>query len=298
MSVVMMKDTARRLINLAGFDVCRADHGKPRWSGIAEDYYPIHVRPRWGHGQSPHRPIEKLLTSDLASFSSLLRDCLKYKDRFAAVPYEQASPTLPHWDNRWFSSLDGAALMYFVLSRAPRTYLEVGSGHSTKFVRSAIAADALSTRMISIDPHPRLEIDALCDEVARSPLEDIDLSIFDRVGPGDIVFFDGSHRVFTNSDTTTFFLDVLPRLKKGVLVHFHDIFWPDDYLPEWDGRLYSEQYLLGALLLGGSARYRVLLPNYFVSKNAATAPIIGQLGIPVTYPGTAKPGNSFWIEIH
>jgi predicted O-methyltransferase YrrM len=294
----MINNTVRRLINLTGFDISRSDYGKPRWSGIAEDYYPIQVRSRWGHGRSPHKPIENLLASELTSFSSLLCDFLKYKDRFAEISYEQTTPTLPYWNNRWYSSLDGAALMYFVLSREPKIYLEVGSGHSTKYVKAAISAASLPTRMISIDPHPRLEIDELCDEVVRSPLEDVELSVFDRAEAGDIVFFDGSHRVFTNSDTTAFFLDVLPRLKKGVLVHFHDIFWPDDYLPEWDGRLYSEQYLLGALLLGGSSRYRVVLPNYFVSKNVATAPIISQFGIPITYPGTTKPGNSFWIQIN
>jgi hypothetical protein len=51
------------------------------------------------------------------------------------------------------------------------------------------------------------------------------------------------------------------------------------------------------MLLSGSSRYRVVLPNYFVSKNAITAPLVGELGIPTTYPGTTKPGNSFWLQI-
>ena len=287
-----MKRLVRRLINFAGFDLSRADNRKPRWSGIADDYYPINVRPRWGYGRGSHKTMEQVLASEIKSFSSLLNDFQKYENHFASIPYEQSSPSLPHWNNNWFSTLDAAALMYFALSRTPRTYLEIGSGYSTKFLKFIIASAALPTCVISIDPQPRSEIDALCDEVIRSPLEDLELSIFDRLEAGDICFFDGSHRVFTNSDTTVFFIDVLPRLKKGVLVHIHDIFWPDDYPPGWNRRLYSEQYLLGAMLLGRSARYRIVLPNYFVSTNTITASIIAGLRIPIT-----KPGHSFWFEI-
>jgi Methyltransferase domain len=241
--------------------------------------------------------MERLLASEMKSFTSLLNDFQKYKNHFVTISYDQSSPSLPYWNNIWFSTLDATALMYFALSRRPKLYLEIGSGNSTKFARFAITSGALTTRIISIDPHPRSEVDTLCDEIIRSPLENVELSVFDRLEAGDICFFDGSHRVFTNSDTTVFFIDVIPRLKKGVLVHVHDIFWPDDYTPEWNRRLYSEQYLLGAMLLSGSARYKVVLSNYFVANNPITAPIIAKLGIPITYQGTTKPGLSFWLEI-
>ena len=92
-----------------------------------------------------------------------------------------------------------------------------------------------------------MEVDGLCDEVIRAPLEECDLAVFSRVRPGDVVFFDGSHRAFTNSDVTTFFLDVLPELPAGVLVHLHDICLPDDYPPYLDDSFYSEQYLLATI---------------------------------------------------
>jgi hypothetical protein len=94
------------------------------------------------------------------------------------------------------------------------------------------------------------EIDRLCDSVIRRPLEELDLSIFDDLEPGDFLFIDSSHRTFSNSDVTVVFMDVLPRLRTGVIVHFHDIFWPYDYLPEWANQYYSEQYLLHSYLLG------------------------------------------------
>jgi hypothetical protein len=77
-----------------------------------------------------------------------------------------------------------------------------------------------------LDPEPRAQIDALCDTSIRRRLEDCDLSMFDQLEAGDILFFDGSHRVFTNSDVTVFFLELMPRLKPGVIVHIHDIFLP------------------------------------------------------------------------
>lgn len=66
------------------------------------------------------------------------------------------------------------------------------------------------------------------------------------------MFFDGSHRCFQNSDVTAFFLDVMPRLPSGILIGIHDILWPQDYPPGWKDRYYSEQYVLGAYLLGAA----------------------------------------------
>jgi hypothetical protein len=292
-----MKKTIRQPINRPGFDIARVDNDQPRWSAVARDYYPINVQPRWGYGRCSHEKIEQLLLAHIEFFRATLEDFRRCTSYFKSIPFEQTSSSRPHWNNVWFSTLDGAALMYFTISKAPVTYMEVGSGFSTKFVRAAISSAKLQTKVTSIDPQPRAEIDALCDEVIRSPLEDLDISTFDRLDAGDICFFDGTHRVFTNSDTTTFFIDVLPRLKTGVLVHVHDIFWPDDYTPKWNKRLYSEQYVLGAMLLSGSTRYRVVLPNYFVSKNPITIPIISDLGFPTVYPGSTIPGTSFWFEV-
>src|ERR1035438_7582905 len=138
----------------------------------------------------------------------------------------------PCWVNKWLSGLDTFALYGFVATCNPAVYIEVGSGFSTKVVRRAIRDMGLATRLVSIAPSPRAEIDRLCDEVIRQPLEACDLSLFDRLGSGDIFFMDGSHRSFMNSDVTVFFLEILPRLQPGVLVHIHDIFLPLDYRSE------------------------------------------------------------------
>jgi hypothetical protein len=156
----------------------------------------------------------------------------------------------------------------------------------------------LKTRIISIDPRPRAEIDALCHEVRREPLEDTDLEVFGRLGAGDILFVDGSHRVFMNSDVAAVFLDVLPRLPSGVLVYIDDIYLPLDYPPDWIPRYYSEQYLLATLLLAGSPRYEVVLPCHFVVNDPDLRRVLDPLwGAGPLAEAAACGGNGFWLRI-
>jgi hypothetical protein len=114
---------------------------------------------------------------------------------------------------------------------------------------------------------------------------------------------DGSHRVLMNSDATVFFLEVLPRLKPGVVVHMHDIFLPNDYPLRWRELYYSEQYMLAAYLLAGE-KLKVLLPNAFVSTRETLLPRIRPLFVKpeMAQVGgllaqTDYLGSSFWCEV-
>ena len=53
--------------------------------------------------------------------------------------------------------------------------------------------------------------------------------MFEELGAGDILFIDSSHIAMPGTDVDRLFLDVLPRLPSGVLVHVHDILLPDAY---------------------------------------------------------------------
>lgn len=175
-------NSVKKAIKLAfsrvGLDIRRAD--RPGGELPIIDY-PIDPRPRWGHGRKPHSTIEHQLTLQLNDFKKLLADFGKYKSAFSRIPFDSASPIAPVWNNGWFSTLDAASLVYFIAERAPKTHVEIGSGFSTKFARAAISAANLSTKLISIDPNPRAEIDRICDDIIRKPLEDLDLSIFDTL---------------------------------------------------------------------------------------------------------------------
>jgi hypothetical protein len=182
-----------------------------------------------------------------------------------------------------------------VAAGRPALYVEVGSGNSTKFVRRAIRDHGLATRVVSIDPQPRAEVDGLCDEIIRTPLEDADLSVFGRLEAGDVLFVDNSHRCLQNSDVTVVFLEVLPELRPGVLVGWHDIFLPDDYPAWWSDRYYSEQYLLATWLLGGAGRAEIVFPAWYVAQHtdlsaARLAALWSELGL------EERHGNAFFVR--
>lgn len=237
--------------------------------------YPIQPRPRWGDTLPGHPQLTALLASGDISFRQTLASLSPFTAALERIPESEdhAAPGEPYWLNSYFSSLDAIALYGLLASHRPSHYLEIGSGHSTRFARRAIRDHRLPTRITSLDPQPRADVDTLCDEVIRRPLEDADAGIFERLQPGDFLFADNSHRVFMNSDATVFFLEILPRLPPGVVVHVHDIFLPFDYPRPWARRYYSEQYLLAAFLLGGGQCFDVLLPLVYLSRH----PTLGEL---------------------
>jgi hypothetical protein len=279
----------------------RKHHAICRDALIAEGYpavidYKVISKPRYGYGQPPHAILYEVINRNRDTYKNNLESFLRFKEYFRKIPLHDSESSLsPFWLNTWLPAPDAIALYSFLCLYEPKTYLEVGSGNSTKFARTAINDHNLKTKMISLDPHPRAEIDQICDVIVRQGLEEVDLAIFDELEEGDILFIDNSHRCFMNSDVTVAFLDILPRLKANVFVHFHDIFLPYDYLPGWEDQYYSEQYLLAAYLLANTDRFNILLPNYFIFND----PELKQILSPIRKPEMEAPGNpgaSFWIK--
>lgn len=230
--------------------------------------YPVSDQPRYGTKAPPPAAIATMIEESRPRYRDFLAAVAAMKPLTDTIAIEpDADPERPYWNSGWLPPRDGVAMMHFLMKHKPKRFLEIGSGNSTKFARLAIRHAGLATTITSIDPEPRAEIDRICDEVIRSGLQDVDLAIFDALEAGDILSFDGSHRVFSDSDVTVFFLEVIPRLAAGVIVQVHDIFWPLDYPAEWGARFYSEQYLLGMLLIAARSKIEVLLANAFVDQD-------------------------------
>ena len=211
--------------------------------------YEVDMTPRWTDGVgNPH--IDKIIRDNQSTYEKNLTEIANL-DVIAEIVKDAEAL---NWRNGFVPAVDAFTLIWGAL-KAPKTYMEVGSGNSTMFVKAALSRVESDVKIVSIDPFPRKEVDQLCDEVIRSKLEDVDLTVFDRLEAGDVLFIDNSHRSFMNSDVTVSMLDVLPRLKPGVLVGFHDIMLPFDYPKSWSKRAYSEQYLVASYLLAN--------PNYF-----------------------------------
>ena len=257
--------------------------------------YPINPIPRYGFGKPYHKRLYALINENSEIYKKYLVDFTSQRDPFFEINVEKESglDLEPYLRNDFFPVFDAFVLYSFLALNNPRHHFEIGSGESTKFVRRAIKDFGLRTEVTSIDPSPRSRIDKLCDVVVRKSVEDIDLEFFQSLEEGDILFVDSSHRVFQNSDVTVCFLDIIPYLKPGVLVHFHDILLPWDYSKEYGGeRYYSEQYLLAAFILGEGNRFEVIMPNYFVSKKANFSKSLQQFQIGKLI------GSSFWIRMN
>ena len=260
--------------------------------------YPLQPRPRYGHGGRPHARLFDIINRDRSVYGRTLSDIVPFAGDLQQIPVRTPGDArTPYWMNRFFQGVDPASLYALVCRENPRRYVEIGSGNSTKFARRAIQDHRLRTQITSIDPHPRAEIDELCDEVRRDGLGQTDLAIFEMLEAGDIVFMDGSHRVFMNSDVAVFFLDVLPNLRTGVLVYIDDIYLPFDYPPEWVVRHYSEQYMLAVLLLAETRRYEVILPCTFVGQDRELMAILDPVWKKGALMEAGGPGNGFWLRI-
>jgi predicted O-methyltransferase YrrM len=253
--------------------------------------------PRWGHGRSPHQQICEILARYEDVYRAQIKRIADLSNELRSIPLRTEDPRQPSWTNNFLPGLDAAALYAFVRHRAPRRYLEIGSGTSTKFAARAKRDARLDTNIVSIDPHPRAEIDSICDLVMREPLETASLDVFRDLQSGDIVFFDGSHRTFMNSDVTVFFLELLPNLPAGTLVGIHDVFLPDDYPPQWTERYYSEQYLLAAYLLAGCSRFEPLLAAWYASSRGGLNKLFEELWTEPRFADVKRHGCAFWMRI-
>lgn len=255
--------------------------------------YEYRPKVRFGHGRPPHAELAEVIGRNGGQYRAIIDEIRALRDQFSRIPRAaQAGSLDPFWDNDWFTGLDAMSLYWLLVSRNPRYYFEVGSGNSTKFARHAISHHGLRTQIISVDPHPRAEIDALCDRVIREAFEDIRDRDLRFLGPEDIVFIDNGHRSFQGSDVTVVFLEFLPRLAPGTVVGIHDIFLPADYLDEWRSRFYNEQYLLACALLYGD-RVEVVFPVYYVTMQRRLMRRLSALG----KAGIPPRGGAFWMRL-
>ena len=191
------------------------------------------------------------------------------------------APPQPRWGQDWFPRLDAAAAYAMVRTREPSAIVEVGSGHSTRFMARAVRDGGLRTRITAIDPAPRAAIGGLGIDIIESTVQEAGTAPFSGLAPGDILSIDSSHVLMPGTDVDFVFNRVLPSLEPGVLIHIHDVFLPDDYPPEWAWRGYNEQLAVAPLIGGGA--YRVLWSSHYVASRMARAlegTVLSRLEIP------------------
>ena len=270
----------------------------PKWQKLYMEY-PVDFTPRYGHGKPTHGQLYTIINEKRAIYSELLYEALKFAPVFHNIQKQivEKDPVQPAYNNQFLPGLDIVGIYTLLTKYNPERYVEVGSGNSTKVARKAIKDQGLQTKIISIDPHPRAEIDAISDEVIRKPFENIAIDFLLSLKENDILFIDNSHRVLPNSDATVFFLEILPRLNPGVIVHIHDIYLPYDYPQFMCDLFYSEQYTLAAFVLANPTRYATLLPNYFISEDKELSAILLLIWNHPNLKDVERHGGSYWLQI-
>ncbi len=270
----------------------------PKYQTLFNEY-PVDFKPRYGHGKPPHPELNKQVEANREKYKELLSKALLYKDKIWEIRElkDETDPLKPGWNNGYLPGLDIIGIYAMLSIFKPKRYIEIGSGNSTKVAYKAKKEQGLATEIISIDPHPRAEIDALADKTIRLPFEDADFDIISQLDENDILFVDNSHRILPNSDAMVFYMEVLPRLKKGVIVHIHDVYIPYDYPQFFCDRFYSEQYGLAMYMLANPLKYQTLLPNYFIHEDPELAALISPIWNHPNLKNVEQHGGSFWIQI-
>lgn len=168
----------------------------------------------------------------------------------------------------------GDAEIYYQIIRyfKPKKIIEVGSGHSTLIAMEAIKkneSENIKTSMKCIEPYENPWLEKLNIEILRESLEQTKLDWSEELKENDIFFLDSSHIIRPDGDVLKFYLEILPNLKSGVIIHIHDIFTPKNYLANWTFekvRLWNEQYLLEGIL-ANSDKYEILLSLNYLKNN-------------------------------
>ena len=184
-----------------------------------------------------------------------------------------------------FGGIDAACAYAMVRIFMPKTILEVGCGQSTHVMRRALIdsemAHGKDCQIVCVDPAPRKSIVDVADEMFRENVLNCNMELFENLESGDFLFIDGSHYSFNGTDVSFLFLEVLPNLKKGVIIHVHDICLPYEYPREFTQRLYNEQYVLAPMVMDRDS-WEVLLPVYAETREGR----FGDVGA----------GGSFWLR--
>lgn len=236
----------------------------PDPNAIERDVARLYGLPSSDDGVQLNSDAQRRLLTELAAYA-------------ASFPWgEQPTPGLRFWlKNGLFEHGDAAVLFAMIRHWAPRRIIEVGSGFS-----SALMLDANERfcyppmELWFIEPYPeRLEKllsprDRATTRLLTTPVQSVPVAEFDALGPNDILFIDSSHVSKIGSDVNFLLFTVLPRLRRGVLVHFHDIFYPFEYPLAWarEGRAWNELYLLRAFLQYNAAFEIVFFNSYLAQE--------------------------------
>jgi predicted O-methyltransferase YrrM len=227
-------------------------------------------------------PGEKVAEVDLPGFDPQRAVQLAFLSSFPAglsAPAwtrERGSGFRYYIENGFYCWQDALVLSAVLSHFQPEKVVEIGSGFSSAAMVDIRNHGLFHGRLTFIEPYPERLDALLLDEretiVHRKPVQEVPLQIFSDLEKNDVLFVDSSHVVKVGSDLHYILFTILPALRPGVIVHFHDIFWPFDYPEAWyrRGWAWNEAYAL-RLLLTYSKFFRIICFNSYLNATAPEA---------------------------
>ncbi|MFB3886418.1 MAG: class I SAM-dependent methyltransferase [Thermodesulfobacteriota bacterium] len=201
-------------------------------------------------------------------------------------PIEKDGDLKFYYKNGCFGSADADYLYNILRLYQPKKIIEIGSGYSTLVAVEAIRKNreeesSYSCEQICIEPYEASWLEKLNITLIRDLLENVDKKIFATLQKNDVLFIDSTHIIRPQGDVLCEYLEILPLLKPGVLIHVHDIFTPKDYLDEivienvW---LWNEQYLVEAFL-SFNKEFKIIgalnfLSHHYRDRLSAKCPVL------------------------
>lgn len=238
----------------------------------------------------------------------MINQFLRFKNEYDNFPGNRtAKPWQFHTGNPHFGPVDAEVLYCMIRHFQPKKIIEIGSGYSTYLSAEAILKNEGESRhradLIAIEPHPNRVLKSGFPGLSRlipKKLEDVDSEEFKTLNENDILFIDSSHVLKIGSDVYHEYLEILPGLNAGVIIHIHDIFFPYEYPKRWVlkmRRFWNEQYLVQAFLAFNNAFEVLWCGSYMHLKHPDKLAEAFASYNQVTVWSTSRPGaTSLWIR--
>lgn len=204
----------------------------------------------------------------------LLLDNLALLQEFD-FPKDQEPGHLYHYDNQNFTLADALSLFLLVRVFNPKRIVEIGSGYSSALMHEINQQYGREQMELNfVEPYPVILRDLLPQEAISSLIEkkiqDVDLDRFTSLEENDMLFIDSSHVYKAASDAQFIYTEIVPRVKKGVLIHIHDIHYPFEYPESWISqkrRAWNENYIVQSFLQFNEHFKIVLWPHFLQSRH-------------------------------
>lgn len=218
---------------------------------------------------------------------------------YKEIPFksEKQSDSRYYFENSYYSYTDGIILYSIIRHFKPKRIIEIGSGFSSMVM---IETNELffdnKINLTFIEPYPdRLyslmkDSDKSRNKIVETDVQKVPLSVFEELTSGDILFIDSTHVSKTGSDVNYILFEILPILKSGVLIHFHDVFYPFEYPKEWvfQGINWNEDYILKAFLMYND-KFEIKLFSEYLHRHHKD--VFAEM--PLCYANT---GGNLWLE--